>query len=728
MPRQLQPGQRYSGEGKKMRPSKDLWPRLGAAGTLRALSSGGIGRGRVPESRDGVPHRRRLTLLLLGLTLVVWGARTEAATEFFVAPNGSDAWSGRMPSANARRTDGPLASVGHGLEVIRDLRARNVGTGAFTLWLRGGIYRWSKPLVIGGADSASEARPTVIAAYRDEIVQIEGGVPVTGWRRLSDHSVEARLTTDARAHVLEAPVDGLVASGYGKLLPRGFGRGDLSAAMELFFNGRRMPLARWPNEGWLTIVGVESNPATFGYEGSRPEHWQQAGDIWVHGYWKRDWADSYERVRSLDASTHRITTEPPHGVYGYASGGRFYFVNVLEELDSPGEWYLDREHSLLYFWPPGSLTPGSTVVSAADSLMAVTEAAYITFRRLRFSISRATAVQITHSSHITLVNCAVRNAGTYAVNVRESSNVVIDGCSIDSTGDGGVILGGGERDSLKPSDNVIQNSSVTEFGQTVRTYTPAVKLVGVGNRIFHCRLRSGPHAAVLIAGNDNHVEATEISGVCSETDDCGAVYLGRDWTERGNALDGNWFHSIVGQPAHAGRVGVAAVYLDDLASGASVTNNAFTNNDIGVLIGGGRDNRIVNNAFDGCETPVYIDARGAAMTSASGIGAEVMNRLHRVAYDREPYLSKYPALASILSGEPFLPKGNQIMRNLVTSAEWLKRLGPISAATNEIRANVVVKAGTATPDERIRIREMQRDPAAVAFGFAALPLERVGPQ
>jgi len=61
-------------------------------------------------------------------------------------------------------------------------------------------------------------------------------------------------------------------------------------------------------------------------------------NLWVHGYWAYDWANSYERVESIDRGARLIKTAPPHGLYGFRKGQRFYFLNVLEELDSPGEW------------------------------------------------------------------------------------------------------------------------------------------------------------------------------------------------------------------------------------------------------------------------------------------------------------------------------------------------------------------------------------------------------
>jgi hypothetical protein len=83
----------------------------------------------------------------------------------------------------------------------------------------------------------------------------------------------------------------------------------------------------------------------------------------MHGYWTWDWADSYERIRKLDTAAHTIETWEPHGVYGYKEKQRYCYLNILEELDEPGEWYLDRRANNLYFWPPEPPEKGETCVS-----------------------------------------------------------------------------------------------------------------------------------------------------------------------------------------------------------------------------------------------------------------------------------------------------------------------------------------------------------------------------
>src|SRR5205807_236442 len=123
---------------------------------------------------------------------------------------------------------------------------------------------------------------------------------------------------------------------------------------ELFFDDQPMTVARWPNEGFAKIAGFprdqkqgDEHGGTLGklsggflYEGDRPSRWKRDDNIYVHGYWAYDWANSYERIESIDPQQHLIKTAQPHGIYGIRTGQRIYFLNVLEELDSPGEFYV----------------------------------------------------------------------------------------------------------------------------------------------------------------------------------------------------------------------------------------------------------------------------------------------------------------------------------------------------------------------------------------------------
>ena len=160
-----------------------------------------------------------------------------------------------------------------------------------------------------------------------------------------------------------------------------------------------MTLARWPNEGeWAQIAGFPEASAQDDGHGGRSASWKTG--FTTHGD-----RPAAGRTRAICGCTatgrgigpirtngsprwiakqRLIKTAPPHGLYGFRKGQRFYFLNVLEELDQPGEWFLDRKAGMLYFWPPAGPSEAAATVAVAAR-----PAAAAAHRRLARHASRA---------------------------------------------------------------------------------------------------------------------------------------------------------------------------------------------------------------------------------------------------------------------------------------------------------------------------------------------------
>lgn len=93
------------------------------------------------------------------------------------------------------------------------------------------------------------------------------------------------------------------------------------------------------------------------------------------------------QFQDLDSSVSGTIGITP--VFGIVSGSRFYLLNMLCELDSPGEFYIDRDNAKIYFWPPGELSdPADIVVSVLDYVIKMEETSYVTFEGLTLEASR----------------------------------------------------------------------------------------------------------------------------------------------------------------------------------------------------------------------------------------------------------------------------------------------------------------------------------------------------
>ncbi len=652
------------------------------------------------------------TQLLVGCLMLAAavGGRASAA-EFTVAPGGSDAAAG---TASA-----PFAT----LERARDA-ARALGrTGAVTVWIAGGTYYRDRALELGAEDSGAADRPVVYSGRPGETVRLVGGRPVDGFRPVSDEAELRRLDPAARDHVLVADLRAQGISDYGKLSAQGFGRAMAPVQMELTFQGRPMTLARWPNEGFVPIAETPAGKdgGLFAYSGERPARWVGEPDAWLHGYWFYDWADTYESVAAIDPARHVIRTRPPHGAYGYKKGQRFYALNLLCELDSPGEYYVDRAAGRLYFWPPAPVREGDAVVSTVPTLISLRDASNVTVRGLTLEACRGTAVTISGGAHDRIVGCAIRNTGGQGVSVSGGVDNGVLGCTIEGTGQGGVMLSGGDRKTLTPAGNLAEDNEIRDFSRICRTYRPAVGVQGVGNRVRHNLLYDGPHCAILLGGNDHLIEFNEIHHVCYECGDVGAFYMGRDWTARGTVIRYNFFHDISGP----GTYGAQGIYLDDAASGITVSGNVFYRVTKAMFIGGGRDNVVENNLFVDCDPALHVDARALGwMSESAAPGGVLQQRLDAMPYRRPPWSERYPALVNILQDEPAAPKGNVIAHNVQWGGSWddvEAKARPYLTFEKNLLGTDPHCVDVARMDFRLK-----EDSPAWAIGFKAIPFEEIG--
>lgn len=584
-------------------------------------------------------------------------------------------------------------SIEEAREYIRTLKKSDGLNGDIELYIKGGTYVLDSTFHLEKGDSGTESFTITYKPYQGELVRFLGGRKVTNFEKLSN--TYAKDLIDERFHdkVLQADLKALGIKNYGKLKPTGFGRKIQPTGMELFFEGEPMTLARYPNEGWLRIKEVSQRgdkpiekglarslrggvPAgrhygRFTYNEDLPDKWHDNQDIWLHGYWTHDWADSYVKVDSIDMLSREFILAPPHGVYGYSKNQKYYAFNILSELDTPGEWYLDRTQGILYFWPPTNIEGGSVYVSTLeDEMISMNNVSYVNFESFTFEVSRGKGMVIEGGSYVKIAGCTFRNMGTQGIVVNGGNHHGIESCDIYNIGDDGLILSGGNRKKLVPAEHYAVNNHIYNYSRVNRSYHPAIKLNGVGNRVAHNQIHDAPHAGVIFGGNNHMLEYNEIHHIAKETGDVGAFYIGRDWTKRGNIIRYNYFHDLYGPGVH----GASAVYLDDMACGTHIYGNIFHKNNRGVLIGGGHDNIIDNNVFIDCNYAIHMDARGRTWAKdyiKKNGGWSMYKKLDAVDYKNPPYSTQYPELASIEKSDPAIPSGNLVKHN-ICYGPWLE--------------------------------------------------------
>jgi hypothetical protein len=605
---------------------------------------------------------------------------TEFRTQFHLAPDGDD---GAAGTAHA-----PFATLTRARDAARQTVADGgLPKGGLTIWIHDGLYQLDESFILDERDSGTESSPITYRAVEDARVRISGGcrIPPTSLAPV-ESSVQGRLDERARDQVLQVDLKTLGVTEVADP-PLSF-RG--SALPELFAAGRRMSIARWPNEGWGTMGEIIDRGSrtgqddvqkggTFVYEGDRPSRWSVEDGVWLQGYWCWDWYEESIKVAAIDTTTHSITLAAPHP-YGIGydpdfvwadSPRRFFALNLIEELDEPGEWFLDTSSLVLYLWPrdeSSNLDDDIVLSLLQDPLVAMESASHVSFEGITFETSRGSAIEIREGSDNRIAGCTFRNLGHGAVAVSGGTNHLVVGCDIHDVGSFGISLTGGDRQSLTPGGHTALNNHVYRFARLQRTYAGAVHLNGVGNRAAHNLIHDAPHLAMEFIGNDHLIEYNHIHHVAQETGDVGALYTGRDWTARGNVIRYNFMHDLLGP----GVVGSMGVYLDDCICGTEVYGNVIHKATYALHSGGGRDNVFRNNIVTESKHAVHIDTRCADIEAVRGKMPIYWERLEAVPYQQPPWSERYPELVNILDDDLGMPKRNVVERNVAVACDkWL---------------------------------------------------------
>jgi hypothetical protein len=696
-------------------------------------------------------NARPAHLLILGTILLA--IPPGRAAQLFVSIDGSDL----NPGTRAK----PFATLERARDEVRRLRLADRLKGGATIWLGSGDYVRTNAFELTAADSGTANAPIVWRAAEGENVRLLGARKLAGFHPVTDPKVLARLPEATRGHVRQLDLGALGVTDFGRMSSRGFSRPLTPAHCELFFGGRPMTLARWPNEGdWEKIAGIPESGAMkdehggrlgkleegFLCSGDRPRQWQDTSDVWVHGYWSWDWANSYEHVASIDFEHRLIKTAAPYGLYGFRKGQRFYFLNLLEELDQPGEWFLDRKTGVLYFWPPaqaqqasGPLSQPEVLLSLlAEPLVKLTDVSHVTFRGLILEATRGSAVQLYGGASNCIAGCVIRNIGDYGVTIEGGTGHGVVSCDIFDTGDGGVSLDGGDRQTLRPGGHFVENCHFARQGRWSKCYVPAVLIGGVGQRASHNLIHDHPHCAILFNGNDHLIEFNEIHHIALETGDVGAIYTGRDYTFRGNRIRYNFVHDTGGVG-----MGSMGMYMDDCVSGTEIFGNIFYKVQRAAFLGGGRDHQVVNNIFVECNHAVELDGRGL---DSSPVWHDMVDKTMRQSLAGMPpalYRERYPALKTLdqyygppggpaIEGAAFKgvpPEGNVVARNICVG-KWLNVYWHATPAMLRLENNLTNAASSfgRPPGEPAQAKDfaLRRDSPAWKLGFQPVPLDKIG--
>jgi parallel beta-helix repeat protein len=638
----------------------------------------------------------------------------EALVQIYVSPTGDDQADGSKAK--------PFPTLSKARDAVRARKQTNAGVlpkGGIRVLIGSGTFYVEHPFKLEAQDSGTAEAPVVYQAEPGQTPVFVGGRLVKGWTRVTDEGVRAKLDPAIRDQVVEADLRANGISDWGDPTA-------LKHRPELFAHGIAQTLARWPNEDFVKtgeVLGQEPlkegarvvgcKDGIFRFVETRPATWVDEADVRLYGYWYWDWYEEFQKVTAIDPDQHTFTLSKPYSGYGYRAGQRYYALNLLRELDRPGEWYLDRRSGKIYWLPPepAERLPEDTVLSVCEEPFIILEnASHVTLLNLTLQEGRGDGIHVRGGSNCLVAGCTLQRFGGDALVVQGGQRHGIFGCAMRTLGCGGMRVEGGDRRLLVPGEHFVENCTVSDISRLKRTYAPAVHLDGCGNRVAHNLFQRIPSSAMRIEGNDHLIELNHVRNVVQESDDQGGIDMFGNPLYRGVVIRWNRWSDIRGGT----HCGAAAIRLDDMISGTAVFGNIFERCGAvlfgAVQIHGGKNNLVDANVFIDCFAGLSFSRWGSARWQNA-----VEPFLKQAA--TEPYPTRYPGVAQLQSGNDV----NYLCRNLLVNCPQacLRDGGVECSVLNRVAESAISldALSSDTAGDR-RLRELL---------FPSIPVQEIGP-
>lgn len=489
--------------------------------------------------------------------------------QIYVSPNGSDEGDGSRTS--------PYATV---QKAVDSLPAEGEPA-PYEIILMDGDYYLTEAIAIGGEANAPVFSSLTIRAENTGKAKLIGGVRIDPalCKPVTDSAILDRLVDPTVADkLMMVDLNGIVSSfpGYALYNPS-----------RISYNGVPLEISRWPNnvrnEAFLYSEAQISQgevpraePMVFTYKDdtNRALQWSEEGirDLYILSYLAVDWINDPLKVTAMDPTTRTVTTENG-GTYGVGPDKRFFFFNILEEIDVPGEVYTDKNTGIMYFYPPEEPLEEMYISVMGGSMLTMSNLKNVTVSGITFGHTRGRAIQTGGMENLTITDCVVNDTGDMAMSLG-GNRITVDGCEISHTWGGGISMSGGDRQNLVASGNVIKNCVIHDVNGSYATYKPAIWAAAVGMEISNNLFYNATHMMIKVDTNDVVITRNEFHDCLTDSSDMGVIYFGRDPSLMGVVISYNYFHDNGNK---YGGIGQFAIYVDDGNAGAHIHHNVFHN-------------------------------------------------------------------------------------------------------------------------------------------------------
>ena len=470
--------------------------------------------------------------------------------------------------------------------------------------LRGGDYRISEPLEFTSADSGRNDLQITYKSFEGEKAVIKDSVILDGTKAKEVLNAELLARMHPEVHrkvvVFDLAEQGITADDICDVsdVASFYALKNNAELNSVYIDGVEQTLSQWPNDRIYAIRGGKVSETSFYYTDSEPDRWAQAKSWYIGTFLPYDY--SYARISgsSVDIQNNIINLAAGGSDFAVTDNfsKRWKAFNLLEEIDMPGEYYIDRENLKLYLYPPYDLENARIEFSKSGKAQVVFSNAHdIAFSDIAFAQTRGNAIEMRDVDNVDIKNCSFVDISGVAISVSGTAlaetnknywqrqqidgsyNVDISGCTFSNIGSSAIHISGGNVDTLKKSNNIIENNFVyNTCTKTLSLMNGAISAAGCGNVIRHNHIALSPGPAILLNGNDHLIEYNEIYEVLLEVADSGAIYQGRNQVARGSVVQYNYLHDMVPTQSlsHSAQV---AIYWDDCQQGLTAQYNIIRN-------------------------------------------------------------------------------------------------------------------------------------------------------
>ena len=592
---------------------------------------------------------------------------------------------------NEGTLDAPFATLEKARDTLREWQAEGkMPYGGVTVYVRGGVYSLSETFALTEQDSGTANSPIVYRPYGEEQVTISGGkeVDLSKFVPVSGEMKDKLRSADAQSKVMVGDLEELGLSDLQSVTTNQSSARYILCGPMFSIDKQSMTLAHWPNSNyrndWESVVVKKSTPANqtapiqVQYQSDIISNWtHNLEDIWYLGYWRFDWAAEFvQGTLDQSAKTLDFTTPTHYTAEAVGKTRNLIAYNVYEEIDEPGEYYVDYTNGKMYFYPVEGMDSNSkmTVTDQDFDLISMNNVSYVTFQGFEMTGSQKGAVVMTGGSHNTIDRCDIHLFESIAISITgtDSNNNGVKNSKIYQCGQGAIILDGGNKETLTPANNFISNCEIYDFSMQKEVYGPAIDIKGAGNLLDHNEFYNSQHMVVRFQGVNHIIEFNKFHNVCRNAADMGVIYTGRSLADQGVVIRYNHFYEV-GNEIES-QFSPCCVFTDDGSSNLRVYGNVVgpgVNHVEPFKVHGGIDNQFYNNLFIDSPNAIYQATWTKDKWFKSVIGDEVptLRDSFNSVKDNALYLEQWPYLKDLnvtsASQIAYLEKYPNIMKNNV---------------------------------------------------------------